>query len=342
MRCVGGRLCLGLFLATILGLASCGGDSTAPPPPANLQEALEAAIADHGIPALGAVVIQDDQVTLAVAGVRKRGTSDAVQPGDLWHLGSNTKAITATLVAILVERDSLRWNTRVLNVFPELAGSADQQYNAITLADLLHHRAAIPAFEELEDYAVLPDFPGTIEQQRAAFTTWLLERAPATTPGQYLYSNASYAVVASMAERVMGKSWEELIEELVFTPWGSTAGSAGRASPVRTSLGGTSGRARRWFPTIPTASTRSRRSSGRPATSASILPATRPSCNCTWMACGVPTASSMPAPSSSCTSPSATTRAAGRSGRATGMQSRSSSAARAPSCAGRWSAPSAI
>jgi CubicO group peptidase (beta-lactamase class C family) len=185
---------------------------------------------------MGAVMIQGDQVTLSVTGVRKRGTSNAVQPADLWHLGSNTKAITATLAGVLVERDSVQWTTRVLDVFPELAAGANPQYQAITLADLLRHRAGIPAFEELDDFMVLPDFPGTILEKRAAFTAWLLQRPPARTPGQYLYSNAGYAVAAAMAERIMGKSWETLTEELVFTPlgldgWFGWPGLAGADQP---------------------------------------------------------------------------------------------------------------
>ncbi|MBT6278090.1 MAG: serine hydrolase [Chromatiales bacterium] len=32
---------------------------------------------------------------------------------DRWHLGSNTKAMTATLVAALVERDVLTWRTTI-------------------------------------------------------------------------------------------------------------------------------------------------------------------------------------------------------------------------------------
>jgi len=208
-----------LTLALSLGLASCGEDATKPEPPTvDLQSIVGRAVADHGMPGLGAVLIQGDGVTTAVAGVRQLGTSDAVQQADLWHLGSNTKAITATLLGILVERDSLAWNTRVLDVFPELAGSSQEAYGGITLEKLLTHRAGIQPFTELEEFEALPELSGPAAQQRYEFTTWVLAQPPAATPGDYLYSNAGYSIVAAMAERVMGSAWEELLQTLVLSP----------------------------------------------------------------------------------------------------------------------------
>lgn len=233
------RMTLGLLLpAAALGLASCGDDPAAPPPPAaNLHEALARACQEHGIPGLGAVVIRTGgpggAPTLAVAGLRKLGAPDSLQAADLWHLGSNTKAITATLLGVLVERDSLAWDTRVLDIFPELAPAARAEYAVISLADLLCHRAGIPDFEELEDFLELPPFAGTAAQQRYAFTAWLLARPPETPPGQYNYSNAGYSIAAAMAERIMDSSWEDLVRTLVLAPLGVECafGWPGRAGP---------------------------------------------------------------------------------------------------------------
>lgn len=239
MESIARRTLLGLLLvAAGLGLTSCSDDPAAPPPPpANLHEALARACEEHGIPGLGAVVIRTGgsggATALAVAGLRRLGAPDSVQAADLWHLGSNTKAITATLLGVLVERDSLAWDSRVLEVFPELAPAAPAEYAAITLADLLCHRAGIPSFEELADFLALPPFTGTNAEQRYAFTAWLLARPPETPPGQYNYSNAGYAIAAAMAERVTGSGWEELVQALVLAPLGvdGAFGWPGRAGP---------------------------------------------------------------------------------------------------------------
>ena len=54
----------------------------------------------YRVPAIaGAIVTSKGTVTVGVAGVRKRGTKIAVTLDDRWHLGSDTKAMTATLFA---------------------------------------------------------------------------------------------------------------------------------------------------------------------------------------------------------------------------------------------------
>jgi CubicO group peptidase (beta-lactamase class C family) len=80
---------------------------------------------------------------LGVAGVRKKGKRVPVAPDDLWHLGSDTKAMTATLVGLLVQEGALTWDTRVADVFPELAGEFHPDCKAVTVRQLLAHRGGL-------------------------------------------------------------------------------------------------------------------------------------------------------------------------------------------------------
>src|SRR5437870_5240416 len=64
----------------------------------------------HNIPAMAAIVLRADTVLArGIAGVRRAGIPGAVTIHDRFQLGSNTKAITATLVATLVEAGTLPW-----------------------------------------------------------------------------------------------------------------------------------------------------------------------------------------------------------------------------------------
>lgn len=66
----------------------------------------------HALPAAGVLVQSPGGTTsLAAVGVRKRGDSTPVTDGDLWHIGSNTKALTGTLVGTFVEEGRLRFDT---------------------------------------------------------------------------------------------------------------------------------------------------------------------------------------------------------------------------------------
>ena len=210
-----------LTLAT--AASACATDETGPghPPPATaLDSVLLEARAGTGIPGLAAIVVRSDTIeAIGAVGVRRRGRHDAVTTADRFHIGSNVKAMTSTMIATLVEEGALAWDTRPVDVFPELAAAMDPAYQDITLAQLLSHRAGI---EPLLDFAQVPPIPGTPSEQRYAGTALLLGLPPAGPVGEFLYSNGGYGVAAAMAERVTGQSWEQLMTARLLAPLGMT------------------------------------------------------------------------------------------------------------------------
>ena len=79
-----------------------------------LDAELEPVRAKHGLPALAAAVVKDGAiVTAGAVGVRVHGTDIKVTIDDRFHLGSDTKAMTATLAAMLVEEGKLRWDSTI-------------------------------------------------------------------------------------------------------------------------------------------------------------------------------------------------------------------------------------
>src|SRR6266581_7288080 len=60
---------------------------------------------------VAAVLRGERIIAQGVAGVRKRGTAERITLDDQFHVGSCTKAMTATLVAMLVEEGKLNWTT---------------------------------------------------------------------------------------------------------------------------------------------------------------------------------------------------------------------------------------
>ena len=113
--------------------------------PYNLASVLEPLREKHDLPALAAAVILDGRTyALGVVGVRKSGTDVNALPADPFHMGSCTKAMTATLIAMLVEQGKLRWDTTIAEIFPELAGDMDPTYRNVTVDHLLAHRSGLP------------------------------------------------------------------------------------------------------------------------------------------------------------------------------------------------------
>jgi CubicO group peptidase (beta-lactamase class C family) len=182
---------------------------------ATLSDLLERVRAKYHLPALaGAIVTDDGVVDMAAVGVRKAGTNVAVTTGDLWHLGSDTKAMTALLAGTFVAQGKLSWNDKVVSFFPEIADKIPAANRDITIAQVLSHRAGLegnlPRWQ-----AVLLAGPIT-DQRRAAAEAAL--QSPAYAPGAFHYSNCDYVVIGAILEKLGGKSWEDLMRERIFQP----------------------------------------------------------------------------------------------------------------------------
>src|SRR5205814_5078980 len=118
-------------------------------PAKDVSALLTPIIQKHDVPGMAVAVISKGEiVALGVAGVRTRGKPDKIAVADRFHLGSDTKAMTAMLCGILVDEGKLKWSQTLGETFPELKKSMDPQYQTVTLEQLLHHRGGAPG--ELE------------------------------------------------------------------------------------------------------------------------------------------------------------------------------------------------
>jgi D-alanyl-D-alanine carboxypeptidase len=186
------------------------------------------------VPALGAALVTADGLVGAwVTGVRANGHPEKVETGDVWHLGSCTKSMTATLIALLVESGKLDWNTPLEKLLPDCAATMDPQYKGVTLELLLKHRAGVPNDANRDGlWASFRDakLHETPTRQRArmakAILSWPPVHAPAT---KYMYSNFGVSIAGHVAEVATGKPYEQLMRELLFDPLGMK--SAGFGAP---------------------------------------------------------------------------------------------------------------
>lgn len=191
---------------------------------------LEPILIENDLPALAAAVVTKRGIeAIGAVGVRKRGSDVPVTKQDLWHLGSETKAMTAALIARLVERGLLRWDSTVAQVFPEIAESFDPAFRGVTVRHLLSHRAGLE--KDLEWISLVER--GSASEQRLEAVRRALSKPPRSPPEtSYFYSNLGYVVAGAMVERVTGKTWEEALREEIFQPLSmKTAGFGGIGTP---------------------------------------------------------------------------------------------------------------
>lgn len=188
-------------------------------------------LAATGAPALtGGVVTKDGLIHAHSGGVRRLGATDKVAAGDLWHLGSNGKAMTAALYGRLVDQGRAKWGATVPELFRDL--TLDPAWKDTTVEQLMGHRAGI------EERAIIAGGwlmkahrdARPVPTQRTEVAAQLFGKPPAGKPGDFAYANFNYVVVGAAIERITGQSWEDAIQAELFKPLGVT--TAGFGAPT--------------------------------------------------------------------------------------------------------------
>jgi CubicO group peptidase (beta-lactamase class C family) len=181
-----------------------------------------------------AAVLRGERIlSQGAAGVRKRGSAERITLNDRFHLGSCTKAMTATLVAMFVEEGKLNWTTTLGELFAETVKPMHPAWEKVTLRQVLAHRAGLRL--EADGLGVFNEMvrrprarPGTVMQQRLEIARQALARPPGIPPDtKYWYSNAGYVLAGAVLELLTGRAWEDLMRERLFQPLGISTGGFG-------------------------------------------------------------------------------------------------------------------
>jgi CubicO group peptidase (beta-lactamase class C family) len=208
--------------------------AAAPPDPIVSDERIDRALESvrtggRRLPGMiGAIVRGDRLAAIGASGFRKIGSNETIRPDDRVHLGSCTKAMTATMIGTLVDEQKLSWTSTIGEIFPDQAKSIHPEFRRVTLIHLLSHRAGLP--HDAPWWELGWGLPVT--QQRRMVLTRMLQGPPKDRPGsKYDYSNVGYVLAGLMAEQVTGTPWEELMRRRLFQPLGMD--SAGFGPPGR-------------------------------------------------------------------------------------------------------------
>ena len=215
-----------LFLSVGIGCQSVNDDWE------NLEDAAHSVRLELGTSAISVAVFDSasilEQVTLGTQSVESDEPVDDRSP---WHLGSCTKAMTATMIGRLVDRGVLSFSTSIGDVFSE---EIHPGFSEVTLGELLRHRGgttgAIYQSHPKVWEAMWQDAGGDAREVRRNAVLSLLATFPARSVGTYTYSNAGFMVAAALAEEITETNWQELMRSELFIPLGMI--SAGFGAPA--------------------------------------------------------------------------------------------------------------
>jgi CubicO group peptidase (beta-lactamase class C family) len=139
-------------------------------------------------------------------------TQEKLNENSIFDLASVSKQFTAMGVMILKEQGKLKLEDPISQYLPELSF-----YKGITIRHLLHHTSGLPEYMEF--------FEKSFDKTKIATNQDILEFLSKEKPkplfepnSQWEYSNTGYAVLASLIERISGKTCAEFLSETIFEP----------------------------------------------------------------------------------------------------------------------------
>jgi CubicO group peptidase (beta-lactamase class C family) len=181
------------------------------------------------VPGLAVAVVKDGKVVVARGfGVRKLGEPAPVDGKTLFEIASNSKAFTATALAMLVDEGKLAWDDPVTRHLPDF-----QMYDAyvtheMTVRDLLTHRSGLGL--GAGDLMWWPTTNFTTDE----IIQNLRYIRPATSfRNSYAYDNLLYIVAGKIIAQKSGKSWGETVRERILKPVGMTLTTTSLAENAR-------------------------------------------------------------------------------------------------------------
>ena len=181
----------------------------------SLDSYVQSGLIDWQIPGVAVCIVHNGQVVLMKGyGVKELGTNDKVDEHTLFMIGSNTKAFTATALAILESEKKIDLNDKVQKWWPGFKMYDPWVAKEVMIRDLLCHRIGMETFQgdfiywtsDLTSDQVIEKF-GKLKPKYGFRSKWG-------------YTNAAFLTAGMLIPKITGKSWSSFIKERLFTPLG--------------------------------------------------------------------------------------------------------------------------
>ena len=198
-------------------LAALAAPSAAAAGTASLDADVAAVVRHEHLPGLAMAVIENGQVVHHHA-EGSRGDGGRIDQDTLFKIASNSKAMTAALLARLVQQGKLRWEDPVQQHLPGFRMHDAWVGEQMQVRDLLIHNSGLGL--GAGDLMLWPE-PNAFT--RADIIAGLAHLKPVSSfRSRYAYDNLMYVVAGEVAAAAGGKSYDQLMREQVFEPLGMT------------------------------------------------------------------------------------------------------------------------
>ncbi len=165
------------------------------------------------VPGLGLAIVHGDSVVYATGyGVRELGAAERVDANTIFAIGSSSKAFTAATLAMLIDEKEASWDDAAIEHLPWFQVFDPYVTRELTIRDLLSHRSGLTRGDQMW-YGTDMSREDVIRRVRHLEPSWSFR-------SRFGYQNIMYMAAGEVAEALTGKTWDELVEERIFTPLG--------------------------------------------------------------------------------------------------------------------------
>lgn len=213
-----------MAMSFVLALASIGNAYPAALAiaPRKIDATVARAMQAFQVPGMAVAIVANGNLVFAKGyGVREVGRAGRVDADTLFQIGSNTKAMTAAALAILVDEGKLHWDDKVSDHLPQFQMYDPYVTREFTVRDLLTHRSGLG-----EGAGDLMFFPAT-DLSRDEIIHGLRYLKPTSSfRDRFDYDNLLYMVAGQLIPAVTGQSWENFVTRRVLEPLGMSGCAA--------------------------------------------------------------------------------------------------------------------
>ncbi len=195
--------------------------------PASVVPLLQPFVDKHELAGAVALVADKDKVlAVATVGFADIAHGTAMKPDALFWIASQSKAMTATAVLMLVDEGKIALDDPVEKYLPEFRGQMvvaekDNDHtllrkpaHPITVREVLSHMSGLPFKSAIEE-PTLDGLPLAAAVRSYAMSP--LQTEPGT---HYSYANAGINTAARILEVVSGMKYEDFMQQRLFDPLG--------------------------------------------------------------------------------------------------------------------------
>lgn len=183
----------------------------------------ELVLKTFNVPGIAVGVVKNGKLIHAKGyGIANINTGKLVDENTLFGVASNSKALTAAALGILVDEGKIKWDDKVTNYIPAFKMYDPYVTDAFTIRDLLTHRSGLGL--GAGDLMMFPDGSDFTKKDIIHNLRYLKPVSAFRT--KYDYDNNLYIVAGEVVVTASGMSWEDFVEKRIMQPLGMNATAA--------------------------------------------------------------------------------------------------------------------